>query len=83
MSCRLHSEMGRRQLAEMVLNLVHVVNRQVAQPRFAAQQLAHLREGLRVDLATLGRLALALPGRLQCHDRDRPAVHCGTSKRLR
>jgi hypothetical protein len=60
--------MGRREAVVAVLDLVEMLDQQVASPRSAAKERAHLLESLRVDRATLWlRADLAvLPASLGC-----------------
>ncbi len=73
-------EVGRRQVAETVLDLVQVLDQQVARTRLRAEQVLHFLEGAGVDAATLRRLALALLRDLyiQRSDGDDATVHSGS-----
>ena len=74
---RQRGKMGGREVAVFVLDQMQVLDQEIAPPRPVAEQRAHLVEGLRVDLAALGRspraVAPSRPGRLIVG----PRVHAG------
>ena len=71
-----------RQVAEAVLDLVQVLDQQVALARLVAEQALHVGERGRVDAAALRGLALALLRDFDLQDRDGDdlAVHSGVAR---
>ncbi|MNS50247.1 hypothetical protein D3C86_1178310 [compost metagenome] len=73
-------QMGRGQLAEVVLDGVQMLDQQVSAARGIAQQLAHLGQCRRVHLPALGLAAFALAASALHHNRNHNLVHgesCG------
>src|SRR5207249_1085529 len=57
---RERGEMGGREMAVAILNEVQMLDQEIAPARAIAQQRAHLRQRLRLDLTAFGRLARAV-----------------------
>ena len=62
--------MRRREVAEAILELVQVLDQQVALARLGAEQRLHLRQRLGIDATPFRRAALSLPRRRLRRDRD-------------
>ena len=75
---RQRRQVGGRQVAEVVLQLVQVLDQQVGLARLAAQQPLYIGQRRRIDAAAFGRLAFSLfGGGLQDGDGDDGIVHVG------
>lgn len=67
-----------RQVTEVVLQLVQVLDQQIGLARFGAKQPLYIGQRRRVNAATFGRLAFSLlGGNLQDGDGDDGIVHVG------